>query len=187
MRKDTDRYCYSPSDLLEFLHSPFASWMTRRGLDDPQAAQPDAESPQQLILAEHGRRHEQAFLKQLHDQGRQVYRVPPGGDRAQHTLRAMQAGHEVIFRGVLAQADYVGEADFLVRVETPSRLGGYAYEVWETKLARAVRPEFLIQLCGYAELLEAVQGPVLSGSPACWATARCAPFGRPIMCITTGR
>lgn len=157
MRKDTDRYCYSPSDLLEFLHSPFASWMTRRGLDDPQAAQPDAESPQQLILAEHGRRHEQAFLKQLHDQGRQVYRVPPGGDRAQHTLRAMQAGHEVIFRGVLAQADYVGEADFLVRVETPSRLGGYAYEVWETRLARAVRPEFLIQLCGYAELLEAVQ------------------------------
>ncbi len=158
MWKDEDRYRYSPSDLLEFLSSPFASWMTRRWLDDPQAAQPDAESPQQLSLAEHGRRHEQAFLEQLRVQGRRVYSIPSDGDRVTHTLRAMQAGREVIFHGVLAQADFVGETDFLIRVESPSLLGGYSYEVYETKLARLVKPEFLIQLCGYADLLESVQG-----------------------------
>ena len=121
MRKDTHRYVYTPSDLLEFLSSPFATWMTRRWLDDPTAAQPDAESAQQLSLGEHGRRHEQAFLKQLRDQGRHVYRVPSGGDRAALTRSAMQAGHEVIFHGLLAEADRLGEADFLIRVEAPSR------------------------------------------------------------------
>lgn len=158
MRKDTHRYLYTPSDLLEFLSAPFATWMTRRWLDDPEAAQPDAESAQQLSLGEHGRRHEQAFLKQLRDQGRHVYRVPSGGDRAALTRSAMRAGHEVIFHGLLTEADWIGETDFLIRVETPSRLGDYAYEPWETKLARTLRPEFLIQLCAYADLLEAVQG-----------------------------
>ena len=158
MRKDKKRYLYTPSDLLEFLSSSFATWMTRRWLDDPTAAQPDAESAQQRSLGEHGRRHEQAFLKQLRDQGRQVYRVPSGGDRAALTRSAMQAGHEVILHGVLAEADRLGEADFLIRVTAPSRLGDYAYEPWETKLARTLRPEFVIQLCAYADLLEAVQG-----------------------------
>ena len=158
MRKDKKRYLYTPSDLLEFLSSSFATWMTRRWLDDPTAAQPDAESAQQRNLGEHGRRHEQAFLKQLRDQGRQVYRVPSGGDRAALTRSAMQAGHEVILHGVLAEADRLGEADFLIRVTAPSRLGDYAYEPWETKLARTLRPEFVIQLCAYADLLEAVQG-----------------------------
>ena len=158
MRRYKNRYLYTPSDLLEFLSSPFATWMTRGWLDDPSAAQPDAHAPQQLSLEEHGRRHEQAFLNQLRAQGRQVYSLPPGGDRARLTRSAMQAGHEVIFHGVLAQADFVGEADFLVRVEAPSILGSYSYEVWETKLARVVRPEFLVQLCGYADLLESVQG-----------------------------
>ena len=70
----------------------------------------------------------------------------------------MRAGHEVIFHGLLAGADWLGEADFLIRVEAPSRLGDYAYEPWETKLARTLRPEFVVQLCAYADLLEAVQG-----------------------------
>ena len=70
----------------------------------------------------------------------------------------MQAGHAVIYHGALAADAFLGVTDFLVRVESPSTLGNYSYEVWDAKLARNARPEFILQLCCYADLLTAVQG-----------------------------
>ena len=51
-----------------------------------------------------------------------------------------------------------GHSDFLHRVERPSALGAFSYEVADTKLARRVKPYFLLQLCFYSELVEAIQG-----------------------------
>ena len=45
-----------------------------------------------------------------------------------------------------------------MRVDGPSILGSYHYEVWDTKLARKPKPYFIIQLCCYAEMLEGIQG-----------------------------
>jgi uncharacterized protein len=64
----------------------------------------------------------------------------------------------VIYHGALAAEAFLGVPDFLVRVETPSSLGNHSYEVWDAKLARNARPEFILQLCCYADLLAAVQG-----------------------------
>src|SRR5690606_19744891 len=64
----------------------------------------------------------------------------------------------VIFQGVLASGNWSGIADFLHRIEQPSALGEWAYEPWDTKLARTARPYFLLQLCAYADMLEQVQG-----------------------------
>ena len=62
-------------------------------------------------------------------------------------------------QGVLSDGHrWRGYADFLERVDQPSALGSYSYEVADTKLARRVKPYFLIQLCFYSELLAAVQG-----------------------------
>ena len=169
MRKQHDDYLYTPSDLVTFMQSPFAVWMDRRAVDDPEAARPDAQSAEMLSLREQGRRYEQGFLAQLHEQGRQIYEVPNTGnfaDRVELTREAMQAGREVIFHGVLKHDCFLGEADFLVRTDYLSNcapdfasdFGDYGYEVWETKLAHTVRPEFIIQLCCYADLLETVQG-----------------------------
>ncbi len=41
MHQDNGRYYYSPTDLNEFLASPFATWMSRYALDSPGQAQPD--------------------------------------------------------------------------------------------------------------------------------------------------
>lgn len=165
MRKHNNDYVYTPSDLVTFVQSPFAAWMERRAVDDPEAVTPDAESGEMLSLGEQGRRHERLFLTQLSEQGRQIYEVPNTGhieQRVQLTREAMQAGREVIFHGVLTHDRFLGEVDFLVRTEQSSDcasgLGGYRYEIWETKLAHSVRPEFLIQLCCYADMLEAGQG-----------------------------
>ncbi|CAN5633190.1 TM0106 family RecB-like putative nuclease [soil metagenome] len=54
-----------------------------------------------------------------------------------------------------------GRADFLIRVETPSKkLGSWSYEVVETKLAKSTKAGAIIQLCLYSELVEAIQGTV---------------------------
>ncbi len=74
------------------------------------------------------------------------------------TLEAMRLGREVIYQARLELDEFAGYADFLFRVEGGSNLGGYHYEVWDTKLARGMKPYFAIQLCCYAELLEGLQG-----------------------------
>jgi len=71
----------------------------------------------------------------------------------------MKAGAEVIYQGVLFDGvRWRGHSDFLRRVERPSALGPFSYEVADTKLARRVKPYFLLQLCFYSQLVEAIQG-----------------------------
>ena len=52
------------------------------------------------------------------------------------TLQAMRDGVDVIYQAVLLGDRRLGYADFLRRVEKPSDLGAWSYEVWDTKLAR---------------------------------------------------
>src|SRR6266581_1860548 len=80
MQKQNSRYCYTPSDLVEFFASPFASWMSRLSLDSPDHVQPDPDAPQLVTLAKQGQQHEQTVLAQLQAEGRDVYTVPPVGD-----------------------------------------------------------------------------------------------------------
>jgi len=78
---------------------------------------------------------------------------------ATQTIEAMRASAEVIYQGVLFDGvRWRGYSDFLRRVERPSELGSFSYEVADTKLARRVKPYFLLQLCFYSELVEALQG-----------------------------
>jgi uncharacterized protein len=51
-----------------------------------------------------------------------------------------------------------GRADVLLRVEKPSKLGDWSYEIVDTKLAQETRGGTLLQLTLYADLLAAVQG-----------------------------
>ena len=48
----------------------------------------------------------------------------------------MRAGTHIIYQGTLIEGDFLGHADFLRRVETPSALGPFSYELLDTKLAR---------------------------------------------------
>jgi uncharacterized protein len=70
----------------------------------------------------------------------------------------MRSGAPVIYQATLLHEDLVGHADFLRRVERPSALGDWSYEVIDTKLARSEKPKFVLQLCFYSELLALAQG-----------------------------
>ncbi|MBV9103481.1 MAG: TM0106 family RecB-like putative nuclease, partial [Candidatus Eremiobacteraeota bacterium] len=53
---------------------------------------------------------------------------------------------------------WLGHADILRRVEVPSNLGEWSYEVEDTKLARSEKPYFLVQLCFYSACVAEIQG-----------------------------
>ena len=161
MKKQESRIIYSPSDLVRFMESPFASWMARAALEDPKIAEfRDEPDPLLEALAKKGFAHESAFSAQLKEQGHDVLEVKRGTPEieAQETLKAMEGSKEIIVQGCLSSDNFAGYADYLHKVEGESKLGNYHYEVWDTKLAKKLKPYFVIQLCCYAEMLEAIQG-----------------------------
>ncbi len=76
--------------------------------------------------------------------------------QAQNTIDAIEQGREVIFQARLEGNGFAGWADFLFKQENPD--GSHTYEIWDTKLAKSPKPYFIIQLCCYAEMYQAMSG-----------------------------
>ena len=74
------------------------------------------------------------------------------------TLQALQSGVDVVYQATFFDGRRLGYADFLRRVERPSNLDAWSYEVWDTKLARHAKASAVLQLCMYSEMLAALQG-----------------------------
>jgi predicted RecB family nuclease len=70
----------------------------------------------------------------------------------------MKNGTQAIAQGALAYEGWIGRADILRRVESPSALGAWSYEVLDTKLARETKAGTVLQLCFYSDLLAQTQG-----------------------------
>jgi predicted RecB family nuclease len=157
MRKLNGSHIYSPSDLITFMESEYASWMDRYYLECPDGVQPDKDAAEDRILQVMGEQHERAFLRELVDGGHDVVDLKGVRDPLA-TAEAIRSGREIIYQGALALGSFAGIPDFLVRVDGTSLLGGHHYEVWDTKLARRPKPYFIIQLSCYAEMLEGIQG-----------------------------
>ena len=158
-------YLYSPSDLVLFERSSFASWMARLALDKPEqlAGITKDEDKMMSLLADKGLAHEANYLDKFkRDLGAdQVYEVANDkSTAAAETIKAMQAGYQVIFQAYLERDSFAGFADFLVRKAGESELGNYYYEAWDTKLSQSTKTYFIIQLCCYSWMLEAVQGKI---------------------------
>ncbi len=143
---------FSPSDLVQFMESPFATWMQRLHLEQPAAATPDEPTEEAKLIARTGNRHEEMFLSHLKAEGRDVCTIERSRNSAELTRAALKAGREVIYQGALECKPFAGFADFLVRDEAGQ------YEVWDTKLARKSKPYHIVQLCCYAEMLGHVTG-----------------------------
>ena len=69
----------------------------------------------------------------------------------------MECGTPLIYQAALAADPWIGYADFLVRVASHSPRWAWSYEPWDAKLARSPRPEHLLQIALYGDLLAAVQ------------------------------
>ena len=77
---------------------------------------------------------------------------------ARSTRDLMHQGADVIYQATLFDGTWRGYADFLLRTDGASDLGGHHYEVADTKLARRVKGGALLQMCVYSDLVAAIQG-----------------------------
>ncbi|HTF41563.1 MAG TPA: TM0106 family RecB-like putative nuclease [Propionibacteriaceae bacterium] len=156
---------YSPSDLIAYLEGDFAAWMERRqaegkagrtSLDFPFA--PDEADAERELVAGQGAQHEAAVLAVLRARLGDCEEIPSGDQSVDQTFAAMRGGRRLIYQGHLTAGEWHGYPDFLVRTDSPSQLGAWAYWPVDSKLARSAKPYFLIQLSAYAEFLQHVQG-----------------------------
>ena len=163
-----NRWMYSATDLVGFLECSHLTSLNRAAVAG-QIQMPMGEDPVLDHIAERGKLHEQRFLESLSAEGLPVVKV--GGDDdagrfrpdrlargKEETLAAMRAGADVIYQAVLIDERRLGFADFLRRVDGPSDLGEWSYEVWDTKLARQAKASAVLQLCVYSDLLAGYQG-----------------------------
>jgi len=160
----------SPSDVVVFLESEFASWMDRwlvgeyksgpviPSVADKLQPTPDQADLQTLLFAKKGMQHEIAFLDDLKQQGKQIVEIGRDNSPFDTTIAAMREGTDFIYQARLETPGFGGWADFLVKREGASVFGPHHYEPWDTKLARSPKAHFIVQLCAYSDMLEQVQG-----------------------------
>ena len=121
---------------------------------------PEHWDPTLDLLWERGLAHEKAYIQHLTDAGAEVTWIEGAGLEAAAvaaTIKAMRVGKEVIAQGALVQGRWGGRMDILRRIEVPSSLGGWSYEVIDTKLARETKSGTILQLSLYSDLVGAVQ------------------------------
>ena len=125
-----------------------------------EGPKPKEDSEDAALLQKQGDAHEEAHLDTLKSDGRRVVEIPHGplAEAAAATRAVMTEGPDVIYQGAFLSGPWGGWSDFLERVERPSDLGAFSYEVADTKLKRRPHPKHVLQLVLYSDLLAEVQG-----------------------------
>ena len=157
------KFTLAPTDLSNFLscrHSVFLDLQAANG----KAARPVRRDAWLDELRARGHHHEKAYLKRLQSEGLTIAGLDgaeddkdPAASSREITLARMREGVDVIYQATLADDDWAGRVDFLRKVDTPSGLGNWSYEVYDTKLARETRSRTMLQLCVYSYLLGQLQ------------------------------
>lgn len=151
---------FSASDLVGHLNCRYLTSLDV-AVANGALAKPKMWDPVQEILAERGARHEQGYVDHLKTSGLEVTAIDGIGVHAAvvaKTLDAMKAGAAVITQGALQAGCWSGRADVLRRVESPSTLGTWSYEIVDAKLARETKGGTVLQISLYSDLLAAAQG-----------------------------
>lgn len=116
------------------------------------------------MLMEKGRDHEQACLDHYRSQGQRIFEVPPKehgesfADWVDRVGNPLTGEFDVIYQMPFVHDGVRGVADFIERV-VDNDTGALRFEPVDAKLARAAaKPGHVLQLCFYADAIEALTG-----------------------------
>ena len=169
MRYTDGRLLFSATDLSRHLSCAHLTSLRRAAALGEIERPPPYDDPRAEVLKQRGIEHERRLLERFVAEGRTVETIIPGDTpvwqrdpeaAAARTGEAMRRGVHIVYQGRLQDEDgrWSGYPDFLLRVDAPSALGGWSYEVLDAKLARVAKGEALLQLLLYSDLLAQVQG-----------------------------
>ena len=158
MRQENQQLLFSATDLANFLGCTHAT-VFDRATAEGRLTKEYRTDPMLELLKELGDRHEQAYLEHLAITGKNIVELPKFGDpTGEQTREAMKSGADVIAQASLIDLPWRGFADFLMKVDRPSDLGDWSYEVADTKLSHTTKATAVLQLCLYTEIVTKIQG-----------------------------
>lgn len=147
---------YTSEDIVLFRESPFACWMERLTLENPDhGIPPDRYSKPPANYME----RQDELAETLRAEGKHVSLVDWDADepsRRTETLDAMRRGVDFIVNGQLALGPLSGSANLLMRTSGFSDLGNYLYIPCDTQAKTTLNSAF--RLCFLADLLHSLQG-----------------------------
>src|ERR1700728_2197573 len=121
---------------------------------------PSWHSPDAWVLQQRGLAHETAYVEHLKSQGLLIANlrdIVQELDARAETFAAMKRGVDVIVQAAMVNDDWLGRADVIRKVQCPSKLGSWSYEVYDCKLALKTKAATILQLSLYSELLAELQ------------------------------
>lgn len=147
---------YTQDDLALFRESPFAVWMERLTLENPEhGIHPDHD----VSWPPRFDSHQASIAGTLRDEGRRVIEIDCDADETERriaTIAAMKAGVDFIVDGQLAANNLSDRVDLLMRTSGYSELGDFLYVPCETRAGDKSR--LVYRLAFFADLLEMLQG-----------------------------
>lgn len=155
-------YLFSPTDLSRHVNCGYLTLLNRE-VAQGKLDRPTITDPYFHMITERGRQFEKKYVESLkRDSDLQVIDFTEGDDKDHHlfdrTMTAMKEGADIIVQGYLKKDGWAGHPDLLRKVDQPSDLGAWSYEVLDTKLAMETKAGSVLQLCVYTDMLGAVQG-----------------------------
>ncbi|THD71154.1 TM0106 family RecB-like putative nuclease [Thalassobius vesicularis] len=159
MRDVDGQILFSASDLMRFMGCRHATTLDLTHMQGG-GPQPRKDSEDAELLQKQGDEHEAAHLAKQKAAGKSVVEIDCGEltRDADATRKALAQGADIIFQGAFVSGNWGGWSDFLERVDRPSALGSFSYEVADTKLKRRPHPKHVLQLVLYSDLLTEIQG-----------------------------
>jgi len=147
---------YTPDDFVLYRESPFAIWMERLTLENPDhGIHPDLHTSPPADSVE----CQGAIVDTLRMEGRDVVLVDwdlDEAERRRRTITAMRDGADFIVDGQLALGALSGTANLLMRTSGYSDLGDFLYIPCDTQDKTTLQSAF--RLCFLADLLHSLQG-----------------------------
>lgn len=152
---------FSATDVASFLACQHTATLDRAE-SRKEISKPFFNDPTIELLQHLGLEHEKRYLHELvRTEGRSITEIDQTvswQEAVSRTVDALRLGVQAIYQATFLEGPWRGRADFLIRVDRPSSLGSWSYEVVDTKLARSTKSGAVIQLCFYSDLLAKVQG-----------------------------
>lgn len=152
----------SPTDLTKHVACPHITTLDLEALDSTREMRASGPDDTLNLVFAMGLTHERDYLESLIARGLVIEDIAAlglGTQAAEEATRdAMRRGVDVIYQATFFDGHWVGFADFLLKTDRPSELGGWSYDIADTKLARRLKVPALLQMATYAARLATLQG-----------------------------
>ena len=143
---------FSISDIVQYFKSPYASYATWSNLQNPGHISVENNLIQNTSLQLRSEENEADAKRYLINNYEEVKSITNPLETLSESKELIVQKKQVIVQPTLTRENFIGRADFLI-FDDKQQL----YEVMDAKLAKQIKPEFLLQVCGYSWMLEEYQ------------------------------